>query len=75
MYCLVYLAGRSLDVWELLAYLVFVSFLQPSSSSSVDQNILHLILSLTQSLDMQEAIYGLTVHKIEAKSNVLAANL
>lgn len=62
-------------VWDLLAYLVFVSFLQPSSSSSGDQNISHLILSLKESLDMQEAIYGLTVPSVEAKSDVLAANL
>lgn len=37
----------------------------PSSSSSVDHNILHLILSVTESLELQEAIYGLTVHRVE----------
>lgn len=41
------------------------SYRIPSSSSSVDHNILHLILSVAESLELQEAIYGLTAHRVE----------
>ena len=49
------------------------SFIKPSSFSSVDQDIMHLIFMLVELLESTEAIDGLTVGTVEAKLNVIVS--
>lgn len=64
---------KTSEIYKLIQYLIFFFFLQMSSFSSVDQDIMHLILVLKGLLRLIKSINGSTADKAEAKSHMFAS--